>query len=187
MTWYIKTIHKQVQSKTYAYKAQGAIIPASTTNWQTQFKTVSKTFHKRSKINLRKWTLKSRQWNKINDECPVFIAEHNFVRIGLRVKWLMWMAGKAKRRNEDRCWAAAHLTDGPRCNSAICRYIICTQLQLSSYQRPTQDGIGMRVAQPADRKSISTRENVSVLTDWVPTEWLSSIVHMLKTRGPSSG
>jgi len=47
-----KTVHKQVQSK--MYKAQGALTAASTTNRQTQVKTVSKTFHKRSKINLRK-------------------------------------------------------------------------------------------------------------------------------------
>ena len=45
-----KTVHKQVQSKTY--KAQGALtLPPQQ---QTQFKTVSKTFNKTSKINLRK-------------------------------------------------------------------------------------------------------------------------------------
>jgi len=39
------------------YKAQGALT-VSTTNRQTQIKTVSETFHRRSKINLRKWPLK---------------------------------------------------------------------------------------------------------------------------------
>ena len=53
--WHIKIVHEQVQSKTY--KAQEAHTSASTTNRHTQIKTVSKTFHKRSKINLRNWKL----------------------------------------------------------------------------------------------------------------------------------
>jgi len=42
-----KTAHKQVQSKTY--RAQEALTAASTTNRQTQMKTVSITFHKKVK------------------------------------------------------------------------------------------------------------------------------------------